>query len=161
ALAAVFMLRLLPGGFDTFLATGEQAGKFKLIDASFDLSQPYTIWAGILGGAFVTMASHGADQMMVQRYLCARSLGQARTALVLSGFVVLLQFLLFLLIGVGLFALYEHGLLPVTGETKNDEVFGLFIVRQLPTGLVGLVIASVLAAAMSTLASSLNSSAGA
>jgi solute:Na+ symporter, SSS family len=99
--------------------------------------------------------------MMVQRYLCSRSLGQARLALVLSGFVVLLQFLLFLLIGVGLYVLSQQRILTIGDTTRNDEVFGLFIVHFLPHGLVGLVIASVLAAAMSTLSSSLNSSAGA
>jgi Na+/proline symporter len=107
------------------------------------------------------MASHGADQIMVQRYLCARSLGQARAALVLSGFVVLAQFLLFLLIGVGLWALVGARLLELEPGTRSDEVFGAFIVRHLPTGVVGLVIAAVLAAAMSTLSSSLNSSASA
>jgi Na+/proline symporter len=107
------------------------------------------------------MASHGADQMMVQRYLCSRSLGQARLALVTSGLVVLLQFLLFLLLGVGLFVLRQSGGLDVPPGTKNDAVFGLFIVGRLPTGVVGLLIASVLASAMSTLASSLNSAASA
>ncbi len=107
------------------------------------------------------MASHGADQMMVQRYLCSRSLGEARAALVLSGFVVLAQFLLFLLIGVGLFVLYRHDLLALEPGTRNDEVFGVYIVTSLPSGMIGLVIAAVLAAAMSTLSSSLNSSANA
>jgi Na+/proline symporter len=107
------------------------------------------------------MASHGADQMMVQRYLCSRSLGEARTALVLSGIIVFLQFWLFLLIGVGLFVLVETGNLSPGAGTRDDEVFGYFIVNNLPVGLVGLVIAAVLAAAMSTLSSSLNSSASA
>jgi len=107
------------------------------------------------------MASHGADQMMVQRYLCSRSLGQARAALVLSGVVVLLQFLLFLLLGVGLYVLAQAGLLHSDHPLTNDQVFGQFIVTSLPHGLVGVVIASVLAAAMSTLASSLSSAASA
>ncbi len=106
------------------------------------------------------MASHGADQMMVQRYFCSRSLGQARTALVLSGFVVLLQFLLFLSIGAGLWVLHNQGILHLTSG-KNDEAFGAFIVNFLPHGIIGLVIAAVLAASMATLASSLNSSASA
>jgi solute:Na+ symporter, SSS family len=160
-LAALFMLRQLPGGWDEFVRVGTEHGKFQVIDLSTDLTLPYTLLAGLLGGAFVTMASHGADQMMVQRYLCSRSLGEARLALVLSGFVVLAQFLLFLLIGVGLFTLYDRGVLAVPEGTPNDAVFGLFIVHRLPHGLVGLVIASVLAAAMSTLSSSLNSSASA
>src|SRR5262249_34275831 len=138
-----------------------EAGKFTVINFTPDLSQPYTFWAGLIGGAFFTMASHGADQMMVQRYLCSRSLGEARAALVLSGFTVLLPFVLFLLVGVGLFVLARTGLMAVPTETRNDEVFGYFIVHQLPVGLVGLVIAAVLAAAMSTLSGSLNSLASA
>lgn len=160
-LAGVLLVGLLPGGVSDVVARGEAAGKFTWLNLSGDLRQPYTLWAGLVGGAFLTMATHGADQLMVQRYLCSRSLGQARLALLLSGLVVLLQFLLFLLIGVGLFALYQAGKLPVAESTRNDEVFGIFIVRYLPHGLIGLVIAAVLAAAMSTLSSSLNSSANA
>jgi Na+/proline symporter len=107
------------------------------------------------------MASHGADQMMVQRYLCSRSLGEARAALTLSGLVVLLQFLLFLLLGVGLFVLWRLGVLTLDEGTRNDEVFGLFIVRFLPHGVIGVLIAAVLASSMSSLSSSLNSAAGA
>jgi SSS family transporter len=157
--AAVVILTQLPAGWQTFTQTASEAGKFTVFDFAVDLTQPYTFWAGLIGGSFFTMASHGADQMMVQRYLCSRSLGQARTALVLSGFVVLLQFTLFLLIGVGLFVLVQTGQMSPPTGTRNDEVFGYFIVHNLPAGLVGLVIAAVLAAAMSTLASSLNSSA--
>jgi len=109
------------------------------------------------------MASHGADQLMVQRYLCARSLRSARAALVGSGFLVLAQFLLFLLIGVGLFVVVRQGglVLPDEVSGRSDEVFGYYIVHHLPTGVIGLLIAAVLSAAMSTLSSSLNSSASA
>jgi Na+/proline symporter len=151
----------LPEGWQTFTQTAREAGKFTVFDFALDPTQPYTFWAGLIGGSFFTMASHGADQMMVQRYLCSRSLGQARTALVLSGLIVLLQFALFLLIGVGLFVLARTGQMSPPAGIRNDEVFGYFIVHNLPVGLVGLVIAAVLAAAMSTLASSLNSSASA
>jgi SSS family transporter len=152
-LAGFAMVQLLPGGLHEFITAGQQAGKFILWNPSADLKQKYTIWTGLIGGAFLTMASHGADQMMVQRYLCSRSLGEARIALVLSGVVVLGQFLLFLLLGVGLYVLGVQG--------KNDEVFGWFIVNALPRGIIGLVIAAVLASAMSTLSSSLSSSASA
>jgi SSS family transporter len=159
--AGVCMLTQVPGGATEFLETAQQAGKFIWLDVSGDWTRPYTLWAGLIGGAFFTMASHGADQMMVQRYFCSRSLGQARLALVLSGLFVFLQFLLFLLLGVGLFVLYQAGVLHLPETAKNDEVFGFFIVHFLPRGLVGLVLAGVLASAMSTLSSSLNSSAGA
>jgi SSS family transporter len=161
ALAGVFVLYLLPGGWDQFLAAGAAAGKFKVIDPVFDPKTPYNLWAGVIGGAVLSMASHGADQLMVQRYLCARSLPQARLALVLSGFMILVQFLLFLGVGVGMYLLNRAGEFPLPAGVRNDEVFSLFIVTKLPTGVVGVLVAAVLAAAMSTLSSSLNSSANA
>jgi SSS family transporter len=160
-LAGCFILANVEGGWNGFLSTGQAFHKFDLLDPTFDLGSPYTLWAGLIGGAFFTMASHGADQMMVQRYLCSRSLGQARLALVGSGFVVLVQFLLFLLLGVGLFILSNQGVLQLPQGTRNDAVFGYFIVHFLPPGVVGLLVAAVLAASMATLASSLNSGAGA
>jgi SSS family transporter len=159
--ALAVILTQLPDGWGTFAAVGAEANKFRVFNFVLDWKQPYTFWAGLIGGAFLTMASHGADQMMVQRYLCSRSLGEARLALVLSGFTVLLQFVLFLLIGVGLFVLTQTGQMTPPSATRPDEVFGYFIVHNLPVGLVGLVIAAVLAAAMSTLSGSLNSSASA
>jgi SSS family transporter len=160
--AGWYIVNDLPGGIDDFLTVSAAQHKLRVLDFALDPTRPYTFWAGLVGGAFFTMASHGADQMMVQRYLCSRSLGQARLALILSGVVVLLQFGLFLLIGVGLFVLCQQGYLSGISEgTRNDEVFGIFIVHHLPTGLVGLVIAAVLAASMATLSSSLNSSASA
>jgi SSS family solute:Na+ symporter len=159
--AGLVLLGKLPGGLHEFLSVGEAAGKFHLLDFSPDPRQTYTFWTGLIGGAFFSMASHGADQIMVQRYLCSRSLRDARLALVLSGAVVLVQFLLFLLIGVGLYALYRHDTTLWRPGENTDTVFGAFIVRYLPAGLVGLVVAAVLAAAMSTLSSSLNSSASA
>jgi SSS family transporter len=153
----IVLLNLLPGGWNAFVAVGSQAGKFTVIDLSTDITKPYTLWAGILGGAFLTMASHGADQLMVQRYLCSRTLSQARLAVVLSGVVVLAQFLLFLLLGVGLYVYQQAGGLP--DGLRQDQAFGAFIVSALPVGVIGIVIAAVLAAAMSTLSASLNSSA--
>lgn len=161
ALAGVFVIQLLPGGWDQFLAEGAAAGKFKLIETDFVPSVAYNLWAGVIGGAIFSMASHGADQLMVQRYLCAKSLKQARLALVLSGFVILFQFLLFLGVGVGMYLLFRSGLFADAAGKRNDEVFGLFIVTKLPVGVVGVLVAAVLAAAMSTLSSSLNSSANA
>jgi SSS family transporter len=160
ALAGVFVLRLLPGGWDAYLSAGEATGKFKLIDWTFDPASDANVWAGVIGGAVFSMASHGADQLMVQRYLCAKSLSQARLALVLSGLTVMAQFVLFLGVGAGLDALRRAGLFD-PGAAKPDEVFGLFIVTALPTGVKGVLVAAVLAAAMSTLSSSLNSSANA
>ncbi len=160
-LAGVYVLLLLPDGWQQFVTAGAAEGKFRLFDTAFDPTNAFNVWAGVIGGAVFSMASHGADQLMVQRYLCARSLRQARLALVLSGFTVFVQFLLFLAVGVGMFLLFQAGLFPEAAGKRNDEVFGLFIVTKLPTGVVGVLVAAVLAAAMSTLSSSLNSSANA
>jgi SSS family transporter len=160
-LAGWFILRLLPGGWGEFVAVNEAANKFHLFEWKDPLHNAQTFWTGLIGGAFVTMASHGADQNMVQRYLCARSLGAARTALVLSGVLVAAQFLLFLLIGLGLYALTQTGVMDLPAGTRNDAVFGVFIVRYLPAGLVGVVVAAVLASAMASFSSSLNSAANA
>ncbi|HEX4590316.1 MAG TPA: sodium/solute symporter, partial [Gemmataceae bacterium] len=160
-LAGWFMLHMLPGHWSEFVAVNKAAGKFHLIEWGEPLTNPQTFLTGLIGGAFVTMASHGADQNMVQRYLCARSLRSAQAALISSGFVVALQFLLFLLIGEGLSALTTAGVLSLPAETRTDAVFGYFIVHALPTGLIGLVVAAVLASAMASFSSSLNSAANA
>ena len=103
-------------------------------------------------------ATHGADQMMVQRYLSARSERQTAGALVASGFVTLTQFALFLFIGVSLWLFY--GLFPASEATiRSDEKFTYFIIHYLPTGVLGLVIATIFSAAMGTLAGSLKLSA--
>jgi SSS family transporter len=159
--AAVCLIQLLPGGWDAYWTFARDSGRLRVFNGEFNPADAYTFWAGLIGGAFVTMASHGADQLMVQRYLCARSLRQARGSLIASGVVVFVQFLLFLLIGVGLASVVSAGVLSIPAGTRQDEVFGRFIVAHLPVGVVGLVIAAVLAAAMSTLSSSLNASANA
>jgi SSS family transporter len=155
----------LPGGWTALVDTARGAGKLRVLDFTFDLTRPYTFWAGLIGGMVLNTATHGADQMMVQRYLSARSQRQAAGALVASGFVVLVQFALFLFIGVSLWVFYRQ-FPPTTGGgssglgfTRSDEAFSYFIIHYLPTGLLGLVIASVFSASMGTLAGSLNSSA--
>lgn len=160
-IAGLFILYLLPGGFAEFLQVNQEAGKFQLLDLSFSPVVDHSLWTGLIGGCFITMASHGADQNMVQRYMCAKSLREARIALVSSGFVVLLQFTLFLMIGLGLSALVQSGAMEIPKGTRNDEVFGLFILKHLPMGMVGLVTAAVLASAMASFSSSLNSAASA
>jgi SSS family solute:Na+ symporter len=157
--AAACIIAWSPGGWHALADAADAAGKLTWLDPTTDPHTAYALWAGLIGGGFLTMATHGADQMMVQRYLCARSLGAARLALVLSGLVILVQFLLFLLIGVGLWYLNQSGILSLPHNVRADAVFGHFIVGALPVGLRGLVVAAVLAAAMSTLSASLNSSA--
>jgi SSS family transporter len=154
--AFAVLLERLPGGWGQMLAIGEAAGKLRVFDLALDPSQPYGLWAGLAGGLFITLGSHGVDQMMVQRYLAARRIADARKALVASGFVVVAQFALFLLIGVGLFAFYQLNP-PEIAFDRPDRVFARFILDHLPVGLVGLLLGAIFAAAMSTLSSSLNS----
>jgi SSS family solute:Na+ symporter len=150
------ILARLPGGWSQLLAMGNAAGKLRVFDLRLDWSEPYGLWAGLVGGAFITLGSHGVDQLMVQRYLAARGLPEARRALWVSGLVVLAQFALFLLIGVGLWSFYQlHP--PTVAFDRPDRVFVRFILTELPTGVVGLLLGALFAAAMSTLSSSLNS----
>jgi SSS family solute:Na+ symporter len=156
--ALVLLVSRLPGGLGELLAAGARSGHLHALDLRLSLTDPYVLWAGLVGGAFLTLGSHGADQLMVQRYLCARTERDAARALGASGVVVLLQFALFLFIGVGLFVFYQ-AFPPAVPFDRPDRVFARFIVDQLPAGLVGLVLGAVFAAAMSTLSGSLNSSA--
>lgn len=156
--AALVLLGKIPGGWNEVVTVGTELHKFDLFDFSFKLSRSYTFWAGVIGGAFLTTATHGTDQLMVQRYLCAKTPRQATLALLTSGVVILAQFVLFLLIGTMLFVFYQKvAVLPPEVAAKADRVFPHFIVTQLPNGLIGLVVAAIFAAAMSTLSSSLNS----
>jgi Na+/proline symporter len=153
------LVRLTPGGWAAIVADGRAAGKLQFISWSWDLSVPFTFWGGLIGGCFLTMASHGTDQLLVQRLLTCRNKRESQYALVLSGFIVFLQFALFLTIGMMLHAYYASGTMaPLTGACPPcDEVFPQFIVRNLPHGIAGLVIAAIFAAAMSNLSGSLNS----
>ena len=141
----------IPGGWTEVFAQAGAAGKTRMIDTEFVLGRPHTLWAGLIGGAFLSMASHGADQMIVQRLLAAGTLANARKALITSGIVVIAQFALFLVIGLGLWVYYEARTFAVP-----DRIFPEFIITGMPPGLTGLVVAALLAAAMSTISSSLN-----
>ncbi len=154
-LVAIFTLgHQIPGGWHTIHAVAAPLGKFHWLNFTLNLTTTYTFWAGLLGGTFLTMASHGTDQLMVQRLLAARNLRESRLALLSSGAVIFLQFTLFLLIGVGLFVFYgQH---PQT-FTSPDRIFPTFIVHGMPHGVAGLLVAAILAAAMSNLSAALNS----
>ncbi len=158
--AAVILLTRIPGGWGEVVAVGNEFHKFQLFDFTMDISRSYTFWAGVIGGAFLTTATHGTDQLMVQRYLCSKNARQATLALLSSGAIIFAQFVLFLFIGIMLFVFYHHfPTLPPDVANRADRIFPHFIVTELPHGVVGLVIAAIFAAAMSTLSSSLNSSA--
>lgn len=154
-LAAYMLAHLVPGGVAAIVADARSAGKLQALSWSADLTVPFTVWAGLIGGCFLTMASHGTDQLLVQRLLTCRNQRESQQALILSGFVVFAQFALFLTIGMMLHAYYATHPLPEMAST--DEIFPAFIVRSLPHGIAGLVIAAIFAAAMSNLSGSLNS----
>ena len=154
-LAAYMLLHLVPGGWSAIVTDARANGKLQLVSWSSDVTVPFTFWAGLAGGCFLTMASHGTDQLLVQRLLTCRNQRESQLALILSGFVVLAQFALFLTIGMMLHAYYAVN--PLPPMATNDEIFPAFIVRSLPHGVAGLVIAAIFAAAMSNLSGSLNS----
>jgi SSS family solute:Na+ symporter len=198
--AALVLAAGIKGGFSGAVALGREYGKFNLIDLGFrwtdftvssptsfwsslpfsgwthtfslpvDLKKTYTLWAGLIGGCFLTMSTHGTDQYLVQRYLCTDRAKRASAALLSSGAVVFAQFVGFLFIGVLLFAFYQPHVdpaystltagaatLPLEGAFRSvpsDSIFPHFITRHMPSGLSGLVVAAIFAAALS---SSLNS----
>src|ERR1700733_3170053 len=167
-IVAIFTLgSLVQGGWTDpnlgiFAAAGH-IGKFHIFNFALNLTQSYTFWAGIFGGTFLTMASHGTDQLMVQRMLAARNLRESRLALLSSGVVIFVQFTLFLLIGAGLYVFYampgseEMGRAVWVSKVSPDRIFPTFIVTQMPIGIAGLLVAAILAAAMSNLSAALNS----
>jgi SSS family transporter len=148
------ILHLVPGGWPAIHSAAESAGKLRMFDFTPDFWRPYTFWAGLIGGAFLTTASHGTDQLIVQRLLAARNQRQSILALLSSGVAILFQFALFLLVGVMLFAFYH---VPSLNFGKADRIYPTFIVSQMPHGISGLLIAAILAAAMSNLSAALNS----
>ena len=160
--AAIVLVYSIDGGLAAANSLATQYGKYSLFDFALDYTRTYTFWSGLIGGCFLTMSTHGTDQYLVQRYLCTDHPRKATIALLTSGGIVLVQFIGFLFIGVLLFAFYHpftdpgyataaSTALPFTG---GDRVFPDFITKYMPTGLSGLVVAAIFAAAMS---SSLNS----
>jgi SSS family solute:Na+ symporter len=151
------LLHLIPGGWNEVAQVASlHANKLRIFDFSASLSTKYTFWSGVIGGSFLTMATHGTDQTIVQRLLAARNQNDSRRALLASGFIVLFQFTVFLLVGILLFTFAQHTPLLAPGE-RTDRILPIFLVREMPTGLAGLLLASIIAVAMSNLSGSLNS----
>jgi solute:Na+ symporter, SSS family len=148
--AVVFfsLLALIPGGWSEVVRAGTAAGKFRVFDFSLILTRPYTFWAGVIGGVALTLSTHGTDQFLVQRLLSARSQREASRGLILSGFLVLAQFVLFLVIGVMLFTYYQHVPMP-RALGRSDELLPGFIVTALTHGAAGFIVAAIVAAALS------------
>lgn len=156
ALALVLLQGAVEGGWAGILSQAAAEGKLQVLDFSPSPAVAYTFWAGLVGGGFLSMASHGTDQLIVQRLLTCRDVTHSQRALIGSGFVVMVQFALFLLVGLGLWVFFEG-----RAFERSDEIFALFIVEEMPVGIRGILIAGVFAAAMSSLSSSINSLASA
>jgi solute:Na+ symporter, SSS family len=148
------ILHLVPGGWSAIHAAAASAGKLQVFDFRANIWLPYTFWAGVIGGTAFITASHGTDQLIVQRLLAARGQKQSAAALLSSGVAILFQFTLFLIVGVMLWAYYR---VPSAIFGKPDRIYPTFIVSQMPHGISGLLIAAILAAAMSNLSAALNS----
>lgn len=162
-LAAGLILYKLPDGFASLAEAVVDAGKTRWLDLGAHLSpgdffrSPYTFFTALVGGAVFTLASHGTDQLFVQRILTCGNLRASQKAIALSGLVVLFQFALFLGLGLLLFAFYQGQSPAALGLARADGIFPKFIVEVIPTGVCGLVVAALFAAAISTLAGSLSS----
>ncbi|MGH7654745.1 MAG: sodium:solute symporter [Gemmatimonadaceae bacterium] len=154
--AVVLLGHAVNGGWDAILSSAGAAGKLKSVSFYTGFDQPYTVFAGLIGGGFLAMASHGTDQLIVQRLLSARSLKDAQRAIIGSGLVVFVQFALFLTVGLGLWALYAG-----RSFATPDAIFPTFIVERMPSGLLGLIVAAIVAATMSTHSGAINSLAAA
>src|ERR1700723_3246656 len=148
------IIHLVPGGGSSVHHVALEADKLKVFDFSPNIWMPYTFGAGLIGGTFLTTASHGTDQLIVQRLLAARNQRQSVTALLASGVAILFQFGLFLMLGVMLFVYYR---VPSSVFGRADRIYPTFIVSRMPHGISGLLIAAILAAAMSNLSAALNS----
>lgn len=149
--ALVLLGASVDGGWSTILTTAGSAGKLMAIDWYTGFDRPHTVFAGLLGGAFLAMGSHGADQLIVQRLLASPGLRDAQRALIGSGFVVFVQFALFLMVGVGLYVYYGGRTFPA-----GDQIFPTFILERMPPGLLGLILAAIVAATMSTHSATIN-----
>ena len=155
-IAALTIAVDLAGGAQHVIFAAAASNKLRVIVPGLDFTATYTLLGGLIGGAMLSAASHGTDHLIVQRLLASRDLKQARFALIGSGVVVLAQFTLFLLIGT---AIWAAGFAPDT--LPGDQIFSRFVVEHLPAGLAGLVVAAILAAAMSTHSSAINALASA
>ncbi len=155
--ALILALQWVPGGWATVNHLAQvYGGKLQVFDFRFNFHEPYLFLSGLIGGTFLTSASHGTDQLIVQRLLAARTKRQSQAALLSSGLVILFQFALFLVIGVVLFV-YYHAYPPAKPFERPDQVYPFFVVHSLPTGLSGLLIAAIVAAGMANLSAALNS----
>jgi solute:Na+ symporter, SSS family len=159
-ISAILLISAADGGWAGITHKALEAGKFTVFNLGFNgnfWGTPYTLLGGLIGGAFLSMASHGTDQLIVQRVLTTKSLAASRKAMIGSGIIIIFQFALFLLVGLLLYGHYNAASLAEMGLTRADEIFPRFITQGLPSGIAGFVIAGLTAVALSTLAGSMTS----
>ena len=160
--ACLVILVLLDDAPDGWWQVAQAEGKTTMLDLewgrpfSYLLTHPYAFFTALFGGAIFTMASHGSDQLIVQRLLACRNLKESQKALIGSGVLVMVQFVIFLLVGLLLWTHFDGATVQELGLSRADEIFPRFIIEGLPSGLSGFILAGIIAAAMSTLSSSLN-----
>lgn len=162
-LAGIIILNRLPEGFASVVSAAGPESKLNWFDVGSGLplkefiQRPYTFFTALIGGAIFSLASHGTDQLIVQRVLTCKDRLASQKAMILSGLAIFIQFVIFLLVGSMLYAFYDGASLDTLGLTRADGIFPKFIVEEMPSGLSGLIVAALFAAAMSTLSSSLSS----
>jgi solute:Na+ symporter, SSS family len=160
--ALFFIPTLIDGGWSAALAQAAEAGKLTWLNTRFTFSAPFNLWMGVIGGTVMVMATHGADQLIVQRVLSARSIGDGRKALIFSAVLIFPLFLIFLLVGVLLWVLYQHQPMEIPlperrpGIGANDFIFPIFIVTEVPAVMKGFLIVAILSAAMSSISSAIS-----
>ena len=146
------------GGDDwKFFSWGTGEGLDFLQQGARVLGQEYTVWAAFLGATFITMATHGTDQDMVQRMLAAKNSKAGTRAVIVSGLLDFPIVIIFLFTGILLYVFYQYNPANLPADTPQLHVFPYFIIHELPNGIRGLLIAGLLATAMGSLSTALNS----
>ncbi|MGN6386775.1 MAG: sodium:solute symporter [Verrucomicrobiota bacterium] len=161
----IYIPTLVDGGFSTVMKIAADGGKLHFFNGQFSLTMPFNIWMGVIGGTFVVLSSHGAEQLIVQRVLACKTVADGRKALILSAVLIFPLMLIFLLVGAMLWAYYQTNPIPIqipevhpgSGIKKNDYIYPIFMITAVPHLLKGFLIVAILAAAMSSVSSALTS----
>jgi Na+/proline symporter len=151
--ALIIGMKMLP---DAGASVNDFVAQGKTLLLNFQGAKGYTLWGGMIGGAMLSMASHGTDQLIVQRILSCKSTKDSKKAMIGSGLVVFVQFAIFLCIGAMLYMVWNGASLQALGITKPDELFTKFIIENLPPVVKGITVAGIFAASMTTLSGSLS-----
>jgi SSS family solute:Na+ symporter len=156
-LIALFILANGIGGFGELATLANESGKSRWFDASLDIANPRTLLSIGIVYAVLEIAIRGCDQQFVQRYLSCKDVQSANRSNILSMVLGLLISLLFYWIGAALFVYYKmKNVSPLPENLGVNDVFPYFIVHSLPSGLTGLLVAAICAAAMSSISSAIH-----